>query len=380
MAAQRNWLDVRRYLSREPVILALLSIAAVIFFLAVTGLSRVYHGQREYLGSRWFSRGVADLKARQYDSAITEFRAALLYSRDDYDYQLNLAEALLGLKRTDEASAYLLNLWDREPENGLVNLELARIAAQRGQTEQALRYYHDAIYATWPGDQRVQRRDARVELIEYLLKINSTTQAQSELIALEANLGDDPAQQLRVGDLFLQARDYQNALSAYRLCLKEDRHNHAAIAGAGLAAFDLGLYAEAERYLQEAVAAAPGDAQSAERLKTAELVLRMDPFRRPISVAERDRTVIAAFGAAGDRIKACVVPNTAPPAWQLDLAGRWAKMKPQITEPGLRRNPDLVEGAMDLVFSVERQTSATCGAPAGTDLALLLIAKLHEGN
>jgi tetratricopeptide (TPR) repeat protein len=376
----RNWLDVRRYLSREPVILALLSITAVIFFLAVAGLSRVYHRQREYLGSRWFSRGVADLKAQQYDSAITEFRAALLYSRDDYHYQLNLAEALLGLKRTNEASAYLLNLWDREPENGLVNLELARIAAQRGQTEQALRYYHDAIYATWPGDQRVQRRDTRVELIEYLLKINSTTQAQSELIALEANLGDDPAQQLRVGDLFLQARDYQNALSAYSLCLKADRHNHAALAGAGLAAFDLGLYPEAERYLQEAVAAAPSDTQSDDRLKTVELVLRMDPFRRQISAAERDRIVIAAFDAAGERIKSCTIPNIAPPAWQQDLAGRWAKMKPQITELGLRRNPDLLEGAMDLVFSTERQTSATCGAPTGTDLALLLIAKLHEGN
>jgi len=39
-----------------------------------------------------------------------------------------------------------------------------------------------------------------------------------------------------------------------------------------------------------------------------------------------------------------------------------------------------VETAMDLVFGIERQTSATCGTPAGTDLALLLIAKLHEGN
>jgi transcriptional regulator GlxA family with amidase domain len=40
----------------------------------------------------------------------------------------------------------------------------------------------------------------------------------------------------------------------------------------------------------------------------------------------------------------------------------------------------LVEKVMDLVFEIERQSSATCGTPAGTDLALLLIAKLHEGN
>jgi hypothetical protein len=35
---------------------------------------------------------------------------------------------------------------------------------------------------------------------------------------------------------------------------------------------------------------------------------------------------------------------------------------------------------MELVFNIERQTSATCGAPSGADLALLLIARLHEGS
>ena len=35
---------------------------------------------------------------------------------------------------------------------------------------------------------------------------------------------------------------------------------------------------------------------------------------------------------------------------------------------------------MDLVFDIERLASAACGSPAGTDMALLLIAKLHEGS
>jgi hypothetical protein len=55
-------------------------------------------------------------------------------------------------------------------------------------------------------------------------------------------------------------------------------------------------------------------------------------------------------------------------------------MKPRISEQELRQNPDLMEQAMDLVFEIERQTSATCGTPTGEDLALLLISKLHEGN
>ena len=116
---------------QQPTLLALLALLAVLFFLAVTGLSRAYHAQRDSLGDRWFTRGVVDLSARHFDSAVMEFRSALLYSRDNYTYQLNLAEALIGLKRTAEASAYLVNLWERQPEDGLVNLELARIAVEK---------------------------------------------------------------------------------------------------------------------------------------------------------------------------------------------------------------------------------------------------------
>ena len=43
-------------------------------------------------------------------------------------------------------------------------------------------------------------------------------------------------------------------------------------------------------------------------------------------------------------------------------------------------NPELVDSATDLAFRIERQASVFCGTPAGADLALLLIAKLHEGS
>ena len=371
---------LRYYLKREPLILAVLSALAVLAFLGVSGLSRIYHAQQAALGNRWSARGEADLKARRYQLAVNEFRTALLYSRDNYPYQLDLAEALIGLKKTNEAYAYLINLWEREPENGLVNLELARIAVQRADTEKALRYYHNAIYAIWPGDQEVQRRNARLELIEYLLSINGKTQAQAELIALAENLGEDPAMHARVGDLFMQALDYEHALAEYRQSLKLDRHNPAALAGAGHGAFELGRYDLAQRYLEAAVAANPNDSQSAGLLKTAELVLQMDPFRRQISVSQRHRIVIQAFNAAGERLKSCLVDSSANAASQPGLAGKWAIVKPQITEEGLRRNPDLVEQAMNLVFDIERQTSMVCGPPTGMDLALFLISKLHEGN
>ena len=379
---------VGSYLTRETVILALLAGLALVCFAGVTGLSRLYHAQQESLGNRWFSRGVVDLNGQRFDRAVVEFRSALVYSRDDYAYQLNLAEALMGLKRTGEAYAYLINLWDRQPEDGLVNLELARIAAQQGQTEQALRYYHNAVYATWSDDgsgstsdnlsrdQEVRRRDTRLELIEFLLKINAKTQAQSELIALAENVGDDGAQQAHIGDLFVRAQDYEHALAGYRVSLKSNRHNATALAGAGLAAFELGRYDVARPYLQGAAGANSDDTQSADRLKTVELVLRIDPFRAGVSAGQRDQAVLEDFAAAGERITSCSGSSASLP----DLSESWVKMKPQITLAGLRRDPDLVNKAMAVVFGSERQTSASCGSPTGMDLALLLIARLHEGN
>jgi predicted Zn-dependent protease len=373
------FLNYRFYLRQRPVMLGVFLVLAIVLFLMTSGLARLYRAQREALGTRWFTRGVAELNARNYDAAAKDFRAALLYSRDNYAYQLDLAEALLGQNRSGQASAYLLNLWDREPEDGLVNLELARIAKQKGQVQQAVRYYHNAVYAAWPGNQENKRLDARLELIELLLGNNERAQAESEVLALEANVGDDPALQAKVGDLFVRTLDYERAFTAYRASLKADRHNQAAMAGAGQAAFELGRYPEAYRYLQEAVAASPSDTKSAALLTTAELVLKMDPFRRQLSAAQRARIVVDAFSAAGQRLQTCGTRQGSAAAGIASLSDSLGKLKPQITELELQRKPDLVETAMDLVFNIERQTSEICGPPSGTDQALLLIAKLHEG-
>lgn len=361
------------------MILATLTVLAVVFFVAVTGLSRAHQAERQAIGERWFNRGIADLSAKRYDAAVTDIRAALLYSPDEYSYQLNLSEALIGQGHTGQALAYLKNLWDREPENGIVNLELARIAAQRGESDDAIRYYHNAVYAVWPIDQERMRRDARLELIDLLLRIHDKAQAQGELIALAASVGPDPVQQGRIGELFLRAEDYEHAKGAFETVLKSDGHNAEALAGAGYAAFEVGQYALAQHYLQAALAANAHDTTSANRLMTTQMVLHMDPFRRQIPVGERDRIVVEAFEAAGERLKTCKLPFISA-ATLPSLNDEWTHLKPQITVKGLRRNPDLVETAMDLVFRIERETRTVCGTPTGADLALLLISKMHEGS
>ncbi len=401
---------LRWYAAREPIILAILTLLAFGGFVVVGALTNLYHKDQQFRGTRWYNRGNTDLTAGQWQRAVTDFHTALLFSRDNYSYELGLAEALAaqGGARKDQAYVYLLDLWQRQPENGTVNLELARISAAKGEQEQALRYYHSAIYAVWGSDSDAQRRAVRFELVEYLLHDNALTLAEAELIAMSGDLPPNVALHVRVGDLFIRTQDYAHAITEYRQALKIDRQSSAALAGIGHAAFQMGNYSLAQHYLQEAVAAG-ADGGSAQLLETANLVLRMDPFRREIRAAQRARIVVDAFNLAGDRLKTCALPTSAqaanPPAAkpanggpstpepsapgpspaepslsEPSLSEQWSAMKPKITEANLQRDSDLLESAMDLVFTIERETNSQCGTPSGPDLALLLISKLHEGS
>jgi tetratricopeptide (TPR) repeat protein len=375
MTTELRRLEFSPYLKREPVTLALLTGLAVVFFLAVSALTRVYSTQRESLAKRWAARGVHDLNSSLYQPAVEDFRTALLYDRDNGAYQLSLAEALLGLHRDNEAEAYLVNLGDREPDNGMVSLELARIAASKGETERALRFYHNAIYGNWAGNPDIPMRKARLELIAYLVRIDARQQADAELIDLAAaSVAGDAAQQIQLGQMFASVGDDLRALSAFQTALQRERHNPLALAGAGEAAFQLGRFPLSERYLARAHAVAPGDAEIARRLNMAQIVLHWDPFRQQVSVAERRRIAIEAFAASGDRLKSCTAANQQEQA----LQQQWQKLEPQVTERTINRQPDLVTTIMQLAFNIEKQTANHCGPQNDADRALLLVAQLRE--
>jgi len=435
-------LQIPIHLRREVVTLAMLAGLAIVLLIGVTALSRLYRAQQGDLAERWSTRGDANLTAGNYKAAADDYRTALRYARDGFPQQLGLAEALIGEQHIDEARVYLESLWEQQPENGIVNRELARIAAGKGDTRTALRYYHNAIYANWQGKAEDQRVATRWELIKYLLSIKALAQAQSELIGLGAEVGDNPAQQLSLGQYFLKIQDGQHALAAFRLCLRANPHNAAALAGAGEAEFDLGSYTRAQRYLSGALARNPSDRDSASLLEVSEQVMRLNPFRSEISDAERDQAVLSAFQTAGERLKECVAlgdlpvapanpsaarenpPTPAPAAGKAKgvlgtiaaaleklptarkkpqgagqpaqaaknqpqtgastqvqtLAAAWTQLEPKVTVRHLRHNQDVVNQAMNLAFNIERQAASKCGSGTAADTALLLISKLHEGS
>jgi tetratricopeptide (TPR) repeat protein len=193
-------------LSRKPRGTFAVLIGLLLIGLTLTGiLVRGFDARRAQLAQRWYSRGERDLQQGVSIQAVNEFQTALAYSQNDSNYRLKLALALMQAGKWDEARAHLLNLWERRPGDGEVNLLLARIFAHQGPGSNAVRYYHGAIYGVWETDPLAKREAARFELVDFLLSKGQQEAAQAELIALSADAPAAAADQLRLANLLLDA-------------------------------------------------------------------------------------------------------------------------------------------------------------------------------
>jgi tetratricopeptide (TPR) repeat protein len=378
---------------REALILFTLLAITVSALAGVSALVRRFNSWQNTLAQRMNQRGQFALKAGQPALAINFFRSALSFNHDYPVALLNLAESLMAENRLDEAESYLHTLWDRQPQDGTVNVELARLAARRHQTTEALRYYHNAIYGIWANDPVPNRIATRFELINFLLKQNADTPAESELIAMEAGLPQDAQLHTKVAQLFLSIGDNRSAESEFLQALKLDRNDEAAAAGAGKAAFNQGHYRTAILYLDAALAKSSHDQQTRDRLDTARLVLENDPFLRNLSALERQERILKTYRVATSRLDSCLKAQSANanpeaadsqgaqrsvPALQ-NLVTRERQLRSQMQPAMLTKNPELPAAAMSFVFDVEEQTAPLCGEPSGIDQALLLVGRNREG-
>ncbi len=378
-------MNVASLTRRPPVIVAGLVVVTVLAFLGVNRLVNRFREQEKALARHLYEHGLQAQSAGQPERAVTDFRAALSYARDNFDYQLSLARALRDTGRTAESETYLIGLWERTPQEGAVNLALGRLFAREQLFDKAIQYYHNAIYGLWPGDPETKRRDTEFELIGFLLQHQAYPQAQAELITMAAALPDDPGLRLRVAQLFAQSQDYEHALAQFQQVLRSDHENQAALYGAGQAAFRLGRYRTAQGYLRNAVRSDPQNTQAAQSLKMASLVLQADPFAPRISDAERNQRVRAAFQAAGERLNNCAkskqidLTPRSPSGGLPGLKAQWLEMAPKLARLRPPRDDADLDETMDLVFEIEQQTQSTCGTPDDLDQALLLLSQDRSG-
>ncbi len=385
---------------------------AIMLFLIFAGFALTQYVVQRHrateasLAKRWFNRGNEAMQANLPSVAAEDYRTALTYDRENDEYRLRLAQALLAANRLNEARSHLESLWEEEPANGEVNLALARLHVRRGDRARAIGYYNNAINGVWDEQPRQQRIATRFELVRYLMQQHDLARAQAELMAQQADGPPDPSDQLLLGQMFLQANDPKHAIEAYDTVLSNDPRNAKAWLGKGLGALQLGDYVPAEHALATALEHDPHSDQARQQLELVREILRVGPNLRGLSLAERTRRVAEDFTAALKRLSGCAaqqgyslaaadtanagvkgsatqVATAEPPTPAAEnlqrLYSSGLQKQASATEAALRKNPDALEAVLQYVFEVERSTASICPAADLTDRALLALAQ-HESE
>lgn len=377
-------------LSRESTLV--FAVGVLLAFFTVTAFaSRFYHQTQRSLARHWHERGESALAAGRAPDAVEDLRTALVYSHGNGDktgasdrYEFELAKALASDGKLEEARAYLVNAAEKMPGDAEVNLELARLAARENRLEEAARDYNAAIFGAWRENAAEERRAARIEYFEFLLSHGERAEAQAQAIAIAGALPPDADLYVTAGNLLLRSGEYDQALATFQRSLSL-RRTAEGFRGAGIAAFRVGNYREAERYLADAVRMRAPEGDVRDLLSAAQLVVALDPFNAGLSVAERARRASQDFATASKRLNSCVQPMPAAPNGAASenalrqLRDEMKKVEPLAAESRLLTHPDNLNTVMLAVFAVENGMPQQCGSAQGADAALQLIAKNRAG-
>jgi len=190
----------RKLFLRDSLTFFVLTLATIVLFVLTLLLFRSFTTHRADLAIRWAARGETALKQGHPDQAVPALRTALIYAPETRSYQMMLAQALGNSGHAEEATNYFLNLWEAQPGDGVINLQLARLARQRGASEEAIRYYRAAIFGNWGGEGVERRREARLELANYLIDQGNLTMAQTELLIAASNAPPGAGLEILFGD------------------------------------------------------------------------------------------------------------------------------------------------------------------------------------
>jgi tetratricopeptide (TPR) repeat protein len=373
--------------------LALLSVFAVTCLLAVLTwlIFRSFSQHQSDAAARWKRRGEEALQNHNATAAVYDLRTALGYKEDNPATEVELADALAQAGRLQEATSYFNTLWEKQPGNGNINLQLARLAARQGQRATALERYQAAIYGVWEGDGTVRRRQVRLELVQYLIQENRFGDARDELLIAAGNDKSTPTL-MEVAGLLAKAHATADALRFYREVAGRRPVEVQALEGTGQMAFLLSRYKMARTYLDRALKASSAahplmDRALAEKnLRIAQAVVAVYPSEE-LPQRERLLRVVRAYEVARKRYTACVngmagqsqTPQNGSTQIQNNdqmtaLGNRWQNSRPQLTVAALVDSAQLEKTTMQLVYDTELAAVQLCGEPTGEDAALLRIA------
>ena len=371
-----------RVLNREIFLLVVLAICAIGVFAFTKSMATKEQQMDAQIGAVWYKEGQRQFNSGQVDKAIDSFRKARTRSLENRVYALALASALVAGGYDAEAQQNLLQLRESDFEDAEINSQLGRLAAKRGQVQDAVHYYQNALYGRWFGPQVDERkRQLRTELVRFLLRQQQRNSAISELLLLETDLAQSAADRVETARLFLQAGDAQHALSNYAEAIDLDKNNVEAFTEAGETLFRLGDYQRAERYLEAALELAPEAEKTRHLLLLAKMVVSGDPLDPHISKQESRKRLLRALKQASHRLNDYPAQTTdSQKRTQLGALKQQALALDSELRSSRAPDSELTKSGTELIYTIEKATSGAGETADGFDQALLLIGQKHGGG
>ena len=252
-----------------------------------------------------FEDGQSLLSKKQPLDAADRFASAQSLERKNVRYGVALAEALLAGDRPNEAEAQLRAVLGHAETDGAANLVMARVLARENRPNDAIAFYHRAIYGTWNNDPVGSALRARLELIDLLVGRDAKRELLAELLPLQEVDADSVALRRRIAHLFVLAGSPARALPVFRELLKRDEEDGDAYAGMGEAALQLGNFRTAQADLSLATRLVPDSIRYASLLQVADTVLALDPLARGIGREARVQRARVFLQLTVDATAAC---------------------------------------------------------------------------
>jgi len=365
----------RRLMLRDSLRFLTLTLVALALGGVTTLLFRSFEAHREELSIRWAESGQQALAQGNSADAVRALRTSLEFRPDVRANQLALARALAANGHADEAENYFLNLWQAQPGDGNINLELARLKRQQQKPIDAIEYYRAAIFGTWPGDAPARRRDTRLELATYLIERGQDKAALAELLIAAGN-NPDAKSQIRIGDALAAAGDPKDAAAAYRNAVEDKTLEATAQAKLGELCYAAGDYPCAAEGLNRALRKTAWTAEQKQRMETMQQnAERLQALAMSHDLPSQLRADHLMQGAriATARITSCMAKSDAVNATLNSLQQQWDALNTAKNRAALRHDDDLQDQYRSLVFASETAAVSVCGAATGDDALLLYL-------
>ncbi len=264
-------------------------VLALIAFLLVfdTFVARIDTEEAQSRALSDYQEGTRLFASGRLDDAAEQFGTAAAMDRGNPTYQIALARVSLRQGDTETAETLLGSILQQDPTDGEANVLMARVLVDQRRMDEAIAYYHRAVYGRWRAGEGGSALQARFELISLLAASNAHEALLAELLPIQDQSLGDVTLRDHIGSLFLLAGSPARAADVFRQVIQKNPTDVKAYSGLGEASLALGDFDSAEIQFSKAARLSPRDTASATRLELARDLVGMDPSPRGLRLQDR---------------------------------------------------------------------------------------------